>query len=284
MNIYWLDSTPCHDVAHVGGKAANLGRLAAKFPVPPGFCLTTATPNEQLISTALYESLAQAYQQLGARCGRTPPAVAVRSSAVDEDGTQASFAGQHETYLNVIGVPAVAEAVQRCWASALTDRALIYRSSRGLGGAAGIAVLVQQLIAADVSAIAFSVDPCTNDQDHIVINANWGLGESLVGGLVTPDLFVVRKSDLAIVERRIAVKQWLTVRNDSGTHEVLTPRVLQQEPSLNDKQVLAVARMTRALEVNEDAPVDVECAWQDERLYLLQCRPITTLRRSGSIA
>jgi pyruvate,water dikinase len=208
----------------------------------------------------------------------------VRSSAVDEDGAQASFAGQHETYLNVIGVPAVAEAVRRCWASALTDRALIYRSSRGLSAAAGIAVLVQHLIAADVSAIAFSADPRTNDRDHIVINANWGLGESLVGGLVTPDLFVVRKRDLVIVERRIALKQWLTVRSDTGTREVLTPRVLQQESSLSDEQVVAVARMTRALEANEGAPVDVECAWQDEQLYLLQCRPITTLQRSGSTA
>ena len=277
MNIDWLDSPSCHNVTRVGGKAANLGRLASQFPVPLGFCLTTGTTDEQIISTVLYEALAQAYQQLGTRCGHVPPAVAVRSSAVDEDGAQASFAGQHDTYLNVIGVPAVAEAVRRCWSSALTDRALIYRSSRGMSGTVGIAVLVQHLIAADVSAIAFSIDPRTNDDDHIVINANWGLGESLVGGLVTPDLFVVRKRDLAIVDRCIAVKERMTVRRNTGTHEILTPRLLQHETSLSDEQAIALARMARALEVNEGRPVDVECAWQDEHLYLLQCRPITTL-------
>jgi len=120
--------------------------------------------------------------------------VAVRSSALDEDGAGASFAGQHETYLNVVGAAAVAEAVARCWASVRSSRALEYRRRQGfpLDGAR-IAVLVQQLIPADVSSVVFSANPVTGSRDEVMINASWGLGESIVGGTVTPDTYVVRR-------------------------------------------------------------------------------------------
>src|SRR5512137_67947 len=132
MNIVWLDTPACQNPLHVGGKAANLGRLAAQYPVPPGFCLAATSIGEQILSPWLHAQLIDAYRQLAARCRSPQPAVAVRSSAVDEDGAQASFAGQHDSYLNVCGPQAVTEAVQRCWASALTERAVHYRQQHGL--------------------------------------------------------------------------------------------------------------------------------------------------------
>ncbi|CAG0930749.1 Prodigiosin synthesizing transferase PigC [Thermoflexales bacterium] len=284
MNIIWLDTLPGRDPLQVGGKAAQLGRLAAQYPVPPGFCLEAAQRTEQILSPVLHAQLSTAYRHLATRCRLNQPAVAVRSSAVDEDGQQTSFAGQHDSYLNVRGTPAVAEAVRRCWASALTERAVHYRQRHGLSSESGVAVLVQQLIMADVSAVVFSADPRTGDTDQIVINATWGLGESLVGGSVTPDLYLVRKRDLKIVERQVSAKLYMTVAGTDGTREVAVPRGLQTESTLRDDQIVALARLARALELNQGWPVDVECAYQDEQVYLLQCRPITTLFLSAASA
>jgi len=276
MDIYWLDTPACQDPIRVGGKAANLSRLAAAHPVPPGFCLS-ATQAGDALSPALSNRLSRAYAQLGNRCGIRQPAVAVRSSAVDEDGQQTSFAGQHESYLNIIGSHAMMRAVQRCLASVQSERARHYRSAHGLGQEANIAVLVQQLVMADSSAVVFSADPCTGARDRVVINATWGLGESLVGGTVTPDLYVVRKADLAILSHQIALKTQMTLAHPEGTREVAVPQCMQREPALDDAQIQKLARMARALEANQGWPVDLECAYQDKRLYLLQCRPITTL-------
>lgn len=277
MNIYWLDTPACQDANRVGGKAAQLGRLAATQRVPPGFCLAATRADSAGLPPALHAQLAEAYARLGERCGTPQPAVAVRSSAVDEDGQQASFAGQHDTYLNVVGPQAVADAVQRCLASARNERALHYRRSHGLGEDASVAVLVQQLVVADVSIVAFSADPRTGDRERIVINATWGLGESLVSGTVTPDLYEVRKPDLEILARHIADKAHMTIARPEGTREVPVPGSLRTEAALGDAQIVEVARLARTLETAQGWPVDIECVYQGERLYLLQCRPITTL-------
>jgi len=204
---------------------------------------------------------------------------AVRSSAVDEDGATASFAGQHETYLNIVGADAIIEAVTRCWESARSERALEYRRKQRLSvERPQLAVLVQQLIVADVSAVIFSANPVTGNRDEIVINASWGLGESIVGGTVTPDTFIVRKSDLEIIQRMIADKQRMTVSAQRGTHEVEVPRFLRNQASLNDGQVLEMANLALTMESTMEHPVDVECAYAGGELYLLQCRPITTLK------
>jgi pyruvate,water dikinase len=250
--------------------------LAATHPVPPGFCLAATQADARL--TAGFESeLVRAYAHLGQRCGTPKPPVAVRSSAVDEDGHQASFAGQHESYLNVIGPEAVATAVQHCLASAQTERARHYRRVHGLTERSNVAVLVQQLVMADVSAVVFSADPRTGDPDRILINASWGLGESIVGGTVTPDLYVVRKGDLHILSRQVADKRCMTVARPHGTLEVPVPGCMRTEPALQDEQVRELARLACKLEEHQGWAVDLECAYQDERLYLLQCRPITTL-------
>jgi pyruvate,water dikinase len=187
---------------------------------------------------------------------------AVRSSAVDEDGAKASFAGQHETYLNIVGADAIIQAVTKCWESAHSDHALEYRRIQGLSvERPQIAVLVQQLVAADVAAVVFSANPITGNRDEVMINASWGLGESIVGGTVTPDTFIVRKSDLAITGRTLADKQHMTVSTPGGTHEVEVPRFLRAQASLSDEQVLEMAKLDLTLEATMEHPVDVECAY-----------------------
>jgi pyruvate,water dikinase len=213
-------------------------------------------------------------------CHRLPDFIAaVRSSAVDEDGTTASFAGQHETYLNIVGADAIVQSIILCWESARSERALEYRRQQGLSvKRPQLAVLVQQLVASDVSAVVFSANPITGNRDEVMINASWGLGESIVGGTVTPDAFIVRKSDLAITSRIIADKQHMTVSTPGGTHEVDVPRFLRAQASLNDEQIVEMAKLALTLEGTMEHAVDVECAYASGELYLLQCRPITTLK------
>lgn len=288
-NILWLGERPRRqDITLIGGKAGNLSRLAAQFPVPPGFCLTTqaytqATRHHAGITRLtgdLYSQVAQAYQQLAERSGNANPSVAVRSSAVDEDGNGASFAGQHETYLNVVGADAVAEAVVRCWESARNERALAYRQQQGLATEdIRIAVLVQQLVTADVSGVVFSANPVTGNPHEVMINASWGLGESIVGGTTTPDNYLVDKRNLTIQLRHIGAKERMTVGIAGGTREVEVPRFLRSQPALSDRQALEMAQLAIDLEQTMGWPVDIECAWQKNQLYLLQCRPITTLRK-----
>jgi pyruvate,water dikinase len=299
MDLLWLGEPACHERARVGGKAAHLSRLAAAYAVPPGFCLPAGAveallPPEALaaagdepgaLEATLETALSDAYAALGERCGRAEPAVAVRSSAVDEDGGLASFAGQHETFLNVVGAAAVAAAVARCWASGRSARALAYRRHQSMtANGAGVAVLVQQMAPADVSAVVFSANPVTSNREEIVITASWGLGESIVGGTVTPDAYFVRKADLALARRDVAEKRSMTVAVPGGTREVAVPRLLQRQPTLTDEQALAAARLALALEADMGWPVDVECAWQGDRLALLQCRAITTLAPEAATA
>ncbi|MCI0856655.1 MAG: PEP/pyruvate-binding domain-containing protein, partial [Chloroflexi bacterium] len=196
----------------------------------------------------------------------------------DEDAAGASFAGQHDTYLNVRGEDAVLEAVARCRDSAISPGALAYRKQQGISVEdVKIGILVQQLVASDVSAIIFSHNPINKSPDELVINASWGLGESLVGGTVTPDTYVIRKSDLSVVSRQIAKKEQMTVMVPDGTKEVPVPKLLSEEPTLNDEQAIEMAQMAIKLEKATAYPVDIECAVAQGTLYLLQCRPITTL-------
>ena len=279
MNLLWLGDPKSFDVALVGGKAANLSRLARMYHrVPDGFSVPV-TVMDEAHPLDLRDEITAAISDLMA-CHSLPEfVVAVRSSAVDEDGAGASFAGQHETYLNIVGADAILQAVTRCWDSAYSERALDYRRQQGLAvERVRLAVLVQQLVASDVSAVVFSANPITGNRDEVMINASWGLGESIVGGTVTPDTFIVRKSDLAVINRVIADKQHMTVSAPGGTREVDVPRFLRNAASLTDEQVVEMAKLALTLEVTMEHPVDVEGAYAGGELYLLQCRPITTLR------
>jgi Phosphoenolpyruvate synthase/pyruvate phosphate dikinase len=279
MNLLWLGDPKSFDVSLVGGKAANLSRLARMYHrVPDGFSLPV-TAMDEAHPLDLRDEITAAISDLMACHSLSDFSAAVRSSAVDEDGATASFAGQHETYLNIVGADAIIQAVTRCWESARSERALEYRRQQGLSvKRPQLAVLIQQLVASDVAAVVFTANPITGSRAEIMINASWGLGESIVGGTVTPDTFIVRKSDLAITCRTIADKQHMTVSTPGGTHEVAVPRFLRNESSLNDEQVVEMAKLALKLEVTMEHPVDVECAYASGELYLLQCRPITTLR------
>ncbi len=277
MDVCWLGEEGCDRPELVGGKAANLSRLATDFPVPAGFCLV-GWPLEPAELTQTHERLlASAYRRLGQRRGAPEPPVAARSSAADEDGIAASFAGQHETFLNVVGVDALLAAVSACAASFRSERARAYRRRHGLPDEpARCSILIQQLVAADVSAVVFSINPVTGSRE-VVINASWGLGEAVVGGSVTPDAYVVTRPDLTLLHRAIGDKRRMTVAIPGGTEEVAVPRRLQTRSCLDDDQVLAAARMSLDLEARMGWPVDVECAWASGALFLLQCRPVTTL-------
>ena len=287
FNILWLGDRACNDPAEVGGKAAHLSRLAADYQVPPGFCLTATAfdPDHSAdapLPTALAAALAAAYEALACRVGVPDVPVAVRSSALDEDGDLASFAGQHETELNVVGVDDVLDAVVRCWASGRNERAMAYREQQGLDTkGVRLAVLVQQLIKADTSAVVFSANPVSGNRDEVVVTASWGLGESLVSGTVTPDTWVVRKADLAVKEERLGAKERMTVAVTGGTREVAVPRLLRKRASLSEAQVAELAQLAVELEEKMGRPVDIETAFAGDLLYLLQCRPITTLDESS---
>jgi pyruvate,water dikinase len=279
MNMLWLGDPKSFDSSLVGGKAANLSRLARMYHrVPDGFSLPV-TVIDEAHPLDLRDEITAAISDLMACHRLSEFMAAVRSSAVDEDGITASFAGQHETYLNIVGADAIIQAVIRCWESAQSEHALDYRRQQGLSvERPQIAVLVQQLVAADVAAVVFSANPITGNRDEVMINASWGLGESIVGGTVTPDAFTVRKSNLAVVQRIIADKQRMTVSAPGGTHAVDVPRFLRNVASLNDEQLIEMAKLALTLETTMEYPVDIECAYAGGELYLLQCRPITTLK------
>ena len=296
--IVWLGEPAAANRSLVGGKVAPLSRLAAQYRVPPGFALTThafdlASDGKGIdLPDAFRQQILAAYRLLGDLTGLDQPAVAVRSSAVDEDSADTSFAGQHDTYLNIVGAEAVCNAVLRCWASVRAPRALEYRRQHGLPvDGARIAVLVQQLVVADVSGVVFSANPLTGQLNEVVINASWGLGESVVGGSVTPDTYVVSPeisptgttATWTVRQRDLAEKRRMTVAVAGGTREVDVPRLLQSRPALADAQIVEMARLAHDLEETIGWPVDLECAYRDDVLYLLQCRPITTLRTAARL-
>ena len=291
--ILWLGEPRCNDPSLVGGKAANLSILAESCTVPPGFAVTskamyqairsgfnveTTTVDGHLIPEDLYKLIGEAYRALCDLCGQEDVSVAIRSSALDEDGASTSFAGQHATFLNVSGEEAVAGAIAGCWRSAFSAPALYYRDWQGLeSDTIGMAVLVQQLLPAEVSAVVFGANPVTGNRDEVMLNASWGLGESIVSGTVTPDTFVVRKSDMAITTSDLGDKSVMTAPVPGGVGEIDVPEQLWGRLSLNSEQIAEVARLAIDLEALMGWPVDIECAYYGGSLYLLQCRPITTL-------
>jgi phosphoenolpyruvate synthase/pyruvate phosphate dikinase len=280
--VRWLGEAQCHDLESVGPKAANLSRLASRHRVPPGFAITADAARSfdgGIRDSSLASLVETAYCTLSDLCGQKDCPVAVRSSAVDEDGQGTSFAGQHDTYLNVRGIEAVLDAVVRCVDSARTGSVLAYRENRGLSVVdTKIAVLIQALVASDVSAVVFSANPVSSSRDEVVINASWGLGESVVGGTVTPDTYVVSKSPVRMTSRTIANKARMTVLEQQGTREVAVPRFVQDVPCLSEEQAFEMAALASALEAQLGWHTDIECAIAGNQLYLLQCRPITTLR------
>ncbi|MBN1877713.1 MAG: hypothetical protein JXA33_26050, partial [Anaerolineae bacterium] len=215
----------------------------------------------------------------------SPLAVAVRSSATAEDLPEASFAGQQDTYLNIQGADAVLDAVRRCWASLWTARAIGYRARQGIDpDAVSLAVVVQTLIFADAAGapaeaagIMFTANPINGRRDQVIINAAWGLGEAVVGGMVTPDSYTVDKAGDQVVAREIADKQVMTVRTADGTEEQAVSESLRRASSLTDVQVVRLAQLGTQIEALYGMPMDVEWCLADGQFYIVQARPITAL-------
>ncbi|AOT03230.1 PEP/pyruvate-binding domain-containing protein [Arthrobacter sp. U41] len=297
----------------VGGKAANLGELIrARLPVPAGFCLTTqayrratapagldavhadlasAAPDDlpglaglaaaarrAVLAADIPADIADAVRDAYTALGTDVP-VAVRSSATAEDLPFASFAGQQDTFLNVIGPDAVLAAVRQCWASLWTDRAVSYRATQGIGpSTVALALVVQRMVDAAVAGVLFTANPVTGRRHEAVIDASPGLGEAVVSGAVNPDHFVVDSTTQRILQRRIGSKA-VAIRPlpDGGTERIDLARAGPQ-PCLDDAQLAALELLGRRAEAHFGAPQDLEWAIDGGgQLWLTQTRPITTL-------
>ncbi|MGH4024246.1 MAG: PEP/pyruvate-binding domain-containing protein [Pseudonocardiaceae bacterium] len=295
----------------VGGKAANLGELiGAGFAVPTGFCVTTSAYQQVAAGSRIEEAL-EGRTALDAPVGEVggpaeraraailaapvPAAVAaavvgayralgddvpvaVRSSATAEDLPSASFAGQQDTYLNIVGAEAVLDAVRRCWASLWTDRALTYRTTNGIDHrSVQLAVIVQHMVDAEVAGVLFTADPVTGHRGHAVIDANPGLGEAVVSGAVNPDHFVV-DADGTVVERRPGDKRVVISSRPGGGTERRTRTADDGQSCLSDAQLRELAALGRQVQSHYGTPQDIEWALDASGAWwLTQARPITTL-------
>ncbi|MCP4404668.1 MAG: hypothetical protein GY801_46110 [bacterium] len=286
LNIVWLGQKDCHDPKDVGPKAAHCSQLFTHFNVPPGFCmpaidvpLSDGSPGDPDLSPDVEKKILDAYQLFAERLHVVNPAVGVRSSCIDEDRDTTSFAGQHDTYLNVSGGEAVVEAVKKCLDSARNESALFYRKFHQLStSGVRIAVIVQQFIAADTAAVAFSINPITGNGKEIIINANLGLGPSIVDGSATPDTYIVDKDNPTdILDHQIHKKMLMTVPDaGGGIKNVTIPKFLRSKSVLSDAHISEIAATVLNLEQQKGYAVDIECAFKSDTLYLLQCRPVST--------
>jgi pyruvate,water dikinase len=260
------------DAGRVGGKGLSLGTMAAAgLPVPPGFVVTTdayrrLTTAGIASDPAFAEALATAYRELGGG------PVAVRSSATAEDAADTSFAGQQETILGVEGEAAVCAAVERCWKSLFTERAVAYRAKQGMDAAGlAMAVVVQKLVPAEVAGVLFTRDPTDPAGRRMLVEASWGLGEAVVSGRVTPDRFQIDRETGTLVGRQLGTK---SVRVTAAGEEHVPPE-LQQQFCLGDSALSQLAELGRRVEAFYGAPRDVEWAFAGGAFFLLQARPIT---------
>nr|WP_095532019.1 phosphoenolpyruvate synthase [Gottschalkia acidurici] len=235
------------------------------------------------------KDIIDAYEEFSKKVNVKDPEVAIRSSATAEDLPDASFAGQQDTYLHINGTEEVITHIKRCWASLWTGRAIYYRQDQGFKHEeVALSVVVQKMVNSKVAGVMFTANPITSAPDEILINASWGLGEAVVSGMVTPDDFVLSKSPLSIIERNVAEKNIMVIKNndDVGTIEVHVSEFLGEEfvnkQCLTDIEVADLARNGMAIENLYKSPQDIEWGLDSDtgELYILQSRPITTLKET----
>jgi pyruvate,water dikinase len=313
LDLQEVDET---QIAVVGGKGAHLGVLSRidGIRVPGGFCVTTDAfrrvmaqvpsiddrldqlsrldpedrEDQEAIRTlsagirrtieevAFPDELTAAITRAHARLGEHD-AYAVRSSATAEDLPTASFAGQQDTYLNVVGPAEILRHISRCWASLFTERAVIYRRRNGIDHrTVHMAVVVQRMVFPHAAGILFTADPVTGNRKVATVDAGFGLGEALVSGLVNPDVFKVRDGE--VVAKAISAKQRaVEALPDGGTHEVAIDSRRQEQPALTDAQVVRLVQLGRRIEAHFGRPQDIEWCLVDDDFRIVQSRPITTL-------
>jgi rifampicin phosphotransferase len=296
-----------------GGKGANLGELSRieGIRVPTGFCVSTdafkriieatTSINElldqlSLLKTEDRDNISRLSGEIRRLIEAQPipqdindeitrhllrldqnNAYAIRSSATEEDSPTASFAGQHDTHLNIIGAEAILRHISKCWASLFTVRAITYRLQNGIDHSkVRLAVVVQRMVFADASGILFTADPVTSNRKVSSIDASFGLGEAVVSGLVNPDIYKVRSGK--IVDKKLSAKKLvICASKDGGTNQLEIEPEKQNIQALSDEQILELERLGRKIEEHFGSPQDIEWCLADETFYVVQSRPITTL-------
>ncbi|MDP4000884.1 MAG: PEP/pyruvate-binding domain-containing protein [bacterium] len=298
-------------VGIAGGKGASLGELTeAGIPVPSGFVVLADSFDKFLIDTDLnveieailkkvnhkdINSVEEASEEIQTLIlnAKTPKDigtevqdqfkklkskfVAVRSSATAEDSSTAAWAGQLDTYLNVIEKN-VTKHVQKCWASLFTPRAIFYRFEKKMQKKfVSVAVVVQAMVQSEISGICFTVHPVTKDCNQMVIEAGFGLGEAIVSGSVTPDTYVVHKNDFSILDINVSEQSMMIVKSgNKNLHKKLSPKVGGRQ-KLTGKKIVELAKICKNIEKHYKKPQDIEWAYAKGKFYITQSRPITTL-------
>ena len=313
--VAWFDVIPDEELAlSAGGKGASLCRMfRAGLNVPEGFIVKAETFSNFMTRTGLRstvlamideidvnktselieksekirdlitatdmpEDIAAELKEYYKEFNNGP--VAVRSSGTAEDLDDASFAGQQETFLFVIGEEDLIRYVKECWASLFNDRAIFYRKEKGFKESeVAIAVVVQKMINAEKAGVMFTVNPVTKNNDEIMLEAAWGLGEAVVSGIVTPDNLWINKKTYEVVTEYISEKETMVIRASErgGSKEVEVPEELREAPVLSAEEQKELVDVANRIEAFYGKPEDVEWAFEGGKLYMLQSRPITTL-------
>lgn len=307
-SVLWFSEEACRRVEVAGGKGASLASLTdADLPVPPGFIVPANALELGLVEAGHHEEVQKALEDIRSdddaqRAAEmlqslvldspvtgtmaqeirtayaeldTGSGVAVRSSACAEDGESASYAGQQETFLNVKGDEEVLRSVGACWASFFGTRALFYRRLKGSLSDLGMAVVVQRQLNADKAGVMFTIDPVRRRRDQMLIEAAYGLGEAVVSGAVIPDQYLVSRTG-GVKKVQVAHQQMMVVRRpDGGTEEVELDEHKASRQVLDESELRALVELGVKTEEIFGGPQDVEWAFEDGKLYLLQSRPVT---------
>ncbi len=299
------------DANIAGGKGASLGEMTrAGIPVPPGYVILAdafdrflheaelKTEIEAELNKVNYDNVASverasetlhdlihdarfpkdleeeilsAFDELGSEF------VAVRSSATAEDSSTASWAGELESYLNTTREVFLGN-VKKCWASLFTPRAIVYRNEKGMRNThVSVAVVVQKMVQSEVSGISFTVHPVTRDHNQMIVEACWGLGEMIVGGMVTPDSYIIDKLAKSIIEKYQSDQDEMLVRGPSGNVKKAVPNEKHGQHKLSNEQILEIAAICQRIESHYGFPSDIEWGMEAGTFYIVQSRPITTL-------
>ncbi|PJA47279.1 hypothetical protein CO172_02320 [Candidatus Uhrbacteria bacterium CG_4_9_14_3_um_filter_36_7] len=300
------------DTNLAGGKGASLGEMTqAGIVVPPGFVVIAPTFDQFLKETNLVqeveiqldqvnyddinsvehvsstirdlicnaclpknieEEIMNSFKELGSEF------VAVRSSATAEDSSTASWAGELESFLNTTE-KTILDNVKNCWASLFTPRAVVYRNEKGMRKSyVSVAVVIQKMVNSEISGICFTVHPVTKDQNQMIIESCWGLGEYIVGGVVTPDSYIINKSDITILDIRVSEQEIMLIRKEEGGNEqAQVSKDKQNQQKLNQSEIFELAKICQNIEKHYGFPCDIEWARESGIFYVVQSRPVTTL-------
>lgn len=306
-----LNKINFEEIKEVGGKGASLaGMIKAKFLVPQGFVVLSSAFDKFLEKTSLnlevetllhkvnlkdvnsvdrisneirdlildsefskdiVKEILMEFSKLKAKY------VAVRSSATVEDSSVASWAGALESHLNSTKSNLL-KNVKKCWASLFTPRAIFYRLEKKIRETkVSMAVVIQKMIQSKISGVCFTVHPVTKDYEQMVIEASYGLGEAIVGGIITPDTYIIHKRNKVILDKNISRQENMIVKNKIGSIKKTVPKSKQRKQKLNDKKIMKLSEICEKIEKHYKTPQDIEWAFVRGKFYIVQSRPITTL-------